>query len=132
MLISHEVIFQGLKKGMPGGPPCGISNLIVDIFDQQTQPNDRQPPSNLLSSPKTSRIFDFVAVVFEDEAGPVSSCESAADLVFVPEQVADLVFVPEQLADPVRLPEQVVSEIIKHLLTQPLYGSPMPRMLIGL
>ena len=64
MLISRDVIFQELEKGMSAGPPCGISDLIADIFDQQTQPNDRQPPSNLLSSPKTNRIFDLVPVVY--------------------------------------------------------------------
>jgi hypothetical protein len=64
VLISRDVIFQELEKGMSAGPPCGISDLIADIFDQQTQPNDRQPLSNLLSSTKTNRIFDLVPVVY--------------------------------------------------------------------
>jgi hypothetical protein len=98
VLISRDVIFQELEKGMPGGPPCGISDLIADIFHQQTQSIDSQPPSNLLSSPKTNRIFDLVPVVCDDdEAGLVSSRESATDPVFFPEQIAD-VFVPEHLA----------------------------------
>jgi hypothetical protein len=110
VLISCDIIFQELEKGMPGGPPRGISDLIADIFNQQTQSNDSQPPSNLLSSPKTNRIFDLVPVVCDDDEAGLVSSESATDSVFVPEQIAD-VFVPEQLADPVHIPEQVADSV---------------------
>ncbi|EFX73078.1 hypothetical protein DAPPUDRAFT_110092 [Daphnia pulex] len=95
---------------MPGGPPCGISDLIADIFHQQTQSNDSQPPFNLLSSPKTNRIFDLVPVVCDDDEAGLVSSESATDPVFVPEQIAD-VFVPEQVADSVHVPEQVADPV---------------------
>ena len=136
MLISRDVIFQELEKGMPGGPPCGISDLIADIFDQQTQSNDRKPLSNLLSSTKTNRIFDLVPVIYDDdEADEVSGRKTAADPVFVPEQVAnpvfvpevaDSVFIPEQLADSVRVPEQVadpvfVPETVAEPIMRPIF-----------
>jgi hypothetical protein len=34
VLISRDVIFQEFERGLPGGPPCGISDLIDDIFDR--------------------------------------------------------------------------------------------------
>lgn len=106
MLISRDV-------PVPGGPPCGISDLIDDIFDRQTRSNDTQPSSNSLTpATKTNIIFDLVPAMYhDDEADSVSSHESAADSVFVSESTNDSVFVPDSTTDSVLVPEPIANHV---------------------
>ncbi len=64
VLISRNVVFQEFCNGVVGDPPCGVTDLISDVFKSDLLMIDSFPSTNAISViPSIGKAFDLIPVV---------------------------------------------------------------------